>query len=204
MKKIVLILVAAMAVVSCGTQSRIPKYDIVLSSVESRADNNVVDLITSVQEDGVSQYVYEDDYIRILWFVDRVSFHFNLENKTDRTIRVEWDNIAYVDYDGETGRVIHSGVKYNERNSEQAPSVVPRRARMTDVLLPAANVEFDGYRWQEKSLLGGDYGWVPTGVTTASSLVDYSGKSMSIVMPLEIDGQTREYTFNFIVRNNNE
>ncbi len=203
MKKFALFLATTIAIVSCGTQYRIPQYSITLSSIESRADNNVVDAITSVSVDGILQYVYEDEYMRILWFVDRTSFHFNLENKTDKSIRIDWDNIVYVDYNGEAGRIMHSGVKYNERNSEQAPPVVPRGTKITDVLLPTANVEFDGGTWQEKSLLGGDYGWVPTGVTTASSLIDYTGKSMSIVMPLEINGQIREYTFTFIAKMHN-
>lgn len=203
MKKIVLILVAAMAVMSCGTQSRIPKYDIVLSSVESRADNNVVDSIASVQEDGVSQYVYEDNYMRILWFVGETSFHFSLMNITDETIRINWDNIVYVDYDGEAGRVMHSGVKYNERNSEQAATVVPRGAKITDVLLPAANVEWGygmyGQGWQEKPLLKGLV-WKPVDEVNRNPYMDYTGKVMKIVMPLEIGNDIREYTFIFVAK----
>lgn len=203
MKKIVLILVAAMAVMSCGTQSRIPKYDIVLSSVESRADNNVVDSIASVQEDGVSQYVYEDNYMRILWFVGETSFHFSLMNITDETIRINWDNIVYVDYDGEAGRVMHSGVKYNERNSEQAATVVPRGTKITDVLLPAANVEWGygmyGQGWREKPLLKGLV-WKPVDEVNRNPYMDYTGKMMKIVMPLEIGNDVREYTFTFVAK----
>lgn len=206
MKKFALFLATTIAMVSCGTQSRIPQYSITLSSVESRADNNVVDAITSVPVDGILQYVYEDGYMRILWFVDRTSFHFSLENKTDRSIRIDWDNIVYVDYDGEAGRVVHSGIKYNERNSEQAPSIVPRGTRITDVLLPADNVEWNmgmtGWEWQEKPLLKGLV-WKPVDEVNRNPYMDYTGATMKIVMPLEIGGSIREYTFTFIAKRHN-
>ena len=39
---------------------------------------------------------------------DRISFAF--ENLTDRTFRLVWDEAAFIDHDGNSSRVMHSGV----------------------------------------------------------------------------------------------
>lgn len=71
--------------------------------------------VVSITEGGVEKYRYEDDFIRVTWFVLPKQFSFNLRNKSNHTIKINWDDISMIDIYGNAKRVIHSGVKYIEK-----------------------------------------------------------------------------------------
>ena len=99
---------------SCGTMMQTSKYVVNLSAVESPENARVQFGETKVVTftDGDKQkYRYEDDYINIVWFMGYKEFDFSLTNKSDHTIKINWDDISYVDINGNVGRVMHSGVK---------------------------------------------------------------------------------------------
>ena len=86
---------------SCGMmQNYMASYSVGLSSVESPAnakqqfgETKVVDF-----KDGeVNKYRYEDDYIEIVWFVSSKQFNFELKNKTTHSMKINWDDISFVD-----------------------------------------------------------------------------------------------------------
>lgn len=132
--------IALIAMTSCGAfKSYVADYSIGLKTVESPAnakqqfgDTKVVNF----QDGTTNKYRYEDDYINIVWYVGSKQFNFDLTNKSGHTLKINWDDISYVDYKGQTGRVMHSGVKYNERNNSQPASTVPKGASLSDLLLP--------------------------------------------------------------------
>ena len=52
---------------------------------------------------GIS-YTYEDELIRIVWFPSSTAFSFILENKSDYSIKIIWDDASYVNTKGYSGR----------------------------------------------------------------------------------------------------
>lgn len=105
------------------------------------------------------RFAFEDDLVRILWLADSRNIAFSLENKTNHSIRIPWDEAAYVDENGRSHRVMHSGVKYNDKEKPQTPSIVVRKGSLEDIVLPTSYVSwFDGGRfmagaWNEQPLL---------------------------------------------------
>ena len=74
---------AAFMLTSCGAfKSYVANYSVGLTKVESPADAKQQFGETKVitfDDEGVSKYRYEDDYINIIWFVDMKQFNFTLK-----------------------------------------------------------------------------------------------------------------------------
>jgi len=188
-----------MVALGCAAQ-KAASYNVSLNSVESPADAKVQfgeTKVVSFQDQSVTKYSYEDDYIAITWYVDYRQFNFTLRNKSNHTIKINWDDISYVNYNGQTGRVMHSGVKYTDKNSSQPSTMVPRGASISDILLPTDNVywvsgQYGG--WRETNLIPGVFD-KNTDVATGAS--QYVGKTMTILMPIYIESVQNDYVFTF-------
>lgn len=203
MKKIhlFLLVMGACLLSSCGAfKSYIASYSVGLSAVESPADAKQQfgeTKVVTFDEEGVSKYRYEDDYINIVWYVGSKHFNFTLNNKSGHSLKINWDDISFVDTKGQVGRVMHSGVKYSERNNSQPATTVPKGASISDILLPTENVYFVSGQyggWRENYLLPCVYQTPEAFNAGASSLV---GKTMTIMMPIMIENVQNDYTFTF-------
>lgn len=203
MKKIhlLLLVMGACLLSSCGAfKSYIASYSVGLSAVESPADAKQQfgeTKVVTFDEEGVSKYRYEDDYINIVWYVGLKQFNFTLNNKSGHSLKINWDDISFVDTKGQVGRVMHSGVKYTERNNSQPATTVPKGASISDILLPTENVYFVSGQyggWRENYLLPCVYQTPEAFNAGASSLV---GKTMTIMMPIMIENVQNDYTFTF-------
>lgn len=186
---------------SCGAlKSYTALYSVGLSSVESPTDakqqfgeTKVVDF----KDGDINKYRYEDDYIEIVWYVGSTQFNFELKNKSGHTMKINWDDISYVDINGKTGRVMHAGVKYTERNNSQPASSIPKGASLSDILLPTENVYYVSGQyggWRESKLIPSIY---KTQEDLQKEAGNYVGKSMRIMMPIMIENVQNDYTFVF-------
>ena len=199
--KLFLLVLSAFALSTCGVfKNYIASYSVGLSSVESPADAKQQfgeTKVVTFNEGGVSKYRYEDDYINIVWYVGLKQFNFTLNNKSGHSLKINWDDISFVDTKGQVGRVMHSGVKYTERNNSQPATTVPKGASITDILLPTDNVYYVSGQyggWRENYLLPCVYKTPEEFNAGASSLI---GKTMTIMMPIMIENVQNDYTFTF-------
>lgn len=183
---------------SCGLKSYIARYSVSLASVESPADakQSFGDTkIVTLNDDNINKYRYEDDFIEITWVVSSKEFTFVLKNKSEHTLKINWDDISYVNTNGEVGRVMHNGVKYSERNSSQPSTSIPRGATISDLLLPTDNVYYSQYGgWSEKYLIPCVYNKQEDKKSFAPLLIN---KTMSIMMPIMIENIQNDYVFIF-------
>ncbi|MCD8302068.1 MAG: hypothetical protein LUC44_03510 [Prevotellaceae bacterium] len=176
------------------------EYSVGLTTVESPSDAKEQfgeTKIISFEDDGINKYRYEDDYIDIVWYVAPKQFNFTLTNKSDHTLKINWDDISYVNTYGQVGRVMHSGVKYSERNNSQPSSTIPKGASISDLLLPTDNVYYVSGQyggWEEKYLYPCVYNTPEAFNEGAESLI---GKTMTILMPIMIENVQNDYTFTF-------
>ena len=201
--KLLLLPIISTFLCSCST-TYLATYYIGLSKVESPADAKqqfgevkIVDYT-----DSINKQTYEDDYIKIVWNVDSRYFNFKLTNKTQNTLKINWDDVSYVDINGKAGRVMHSNVRYVDRNRGQAPTSIPKGAILSDYLLPTNNVYYRKYssdseiqgKWIEANLF-------PTYYDTKEEMLAgvpfYVDKKMIITMPIIIENVQNDYTFIF-------
>ena len=186
---------------SCGAlTSYVASYSVGLSAVESPKDAKQQfgeTKVVNFDDNGISKYRYEDDYINIVWYVGAKQFNFTLNNKSGHSLKINWDDISFVDITGQVGRVMHSGVKYNERNNSQPATTVPKGASLSDLLLPTENVYYVSGQyggWRERYLIPCVYKTSEDFNKEASS---YVGKTMTIMMPIMIENVQNDYTFTF-------
>jgi hypothetical protein len=198
-----IVLLVVSSPLGCATMDTV-RYDIGLSAVErpeNAKERYGKQKIGTLQEEDATKYSFEDDLIRIVWMATSEQLVFDLTNKTNHSIRIIWDKAVYVDEKGNSKRVMHSGVKYTDRNSPQPPTTVARGAAVSDLVFPAENVDWLGgpyAGWQIKPLF-------PTSSTSGSpedllaKAKKYVGKSFHVLLPLEIEQAVKEYIFVFKV-----
>ncbi len=195
-------IVAGVMLTSCGT-TYMATYDVTLARVESPADvkKNYGETKVVLTKDGdLNKYRYEDDYINILWYVGTTGIYFTLENKSGHSIKINWDDISFVDIEGKVRRVMHNGVRFIDRNKSQPPTTIPNGAKIDEVLIPTDNVYFDTgglYTiggWEKVNLIPSYY---KSKQSMASEAQSYVGKTMKVLMPIVVEGVQNDYSFEF-------
>jgi hypothetical protein len=184
-------------------------YDISLSEVErpAKAKNRYGEQKLSKIKDGeVYKYYFEDDMVKILWLPLPANITFILENKTNYSIKIIWDDASFVDTTGGNHRVMHSGVKFSDRNNPQPPSVVIRKGRIDDLVYPSdytyyrkghySRYSSDPGGWEEKPLfpvnkIGGEIDELKKECEV------YIGKTIQVLLPMQIEDVVNDYIFTF-------
>ncbi|MCF8363445.1 MAG: hypothetical protein K9G70_12575 [Prolixibacteraceae bacterium] len=200
LKNVILFILIATMATSCMMYKGY--YDMGLQEVE-RPENAEEQYgeskIVTLEEDGKSKISYEDELIKIVWLPLTTQFSFNLKNKTDHSIKIIWDEAVYVNENGSSGRVMHAGVKYTDRNNPQPPTIVVKNANIDDIIVPTDNIYYVSGQyggWRTKPLL-------PNKANTEEELntltQNYIDKTVQVVLPIEIEDTVNEYIFKFKV-----
>lgn len=139
---------------------------------------------------------YGDDRIFIQFRIDGSFVNFRLQNITTQDLSILWDEIRLV-VDGRDSPIKFSGsTKALAPEEEWKPTVIPPGSIVIDFLVPAENLQFVEEMWQEQDLF-------PTrdmgDERLRSAILECIDKTISIVMPLSIGGQTERYAFEFAV-----
>lgn len=145
-----------------------------------------------MKPEGSKDNAFEDDAVKIHWLVTAKALNFRLWNKTESPIKIDWNQVSYVDPSSTAQKVMHEGVKYINRNESQPPTIIPPLAKIDDFIFPSANASYSSGRyggWSETPIF-------PAGEEGAS----YKGKTFSVFMPLEINGTVKSYSFVFKIQ----
>lgn len=202
MRKLALILVAMLGMTSCTSYRYSVHYNVSLADVErpsvQQEQYSTPVIATVTEEGGVQKYSYEDQNITITWQILDQQFDFTLRNNSNHSAHILWDEVVYVDEFGNSGRVIHAGIKYVDKNQPMANTVVARGSMISDVIVPSDNIYMNNiYQgWLKRNLLRSFSDKEEVLINTAEKTI---GKTMKIVMPIEIQGVVNEYVFTFKV-----
>ncbi len=140
---------------------------------------------------------YKDDLISIVWMFRKNDIWFSLRNKSEKTMEIIWDKAVYVDEYGVSNKVIHSGVKYKEREKTQLPTVVASESAIIDYLIPVDKVFFIEGKYGGWSI----YNLLRSSHSDDEAMLYYNEKykdaRLKVLLPLQIDNNLIEYTFVF-------
>lgn len=141
---------------------------------------------TNVPEKDITKYSYEDNFIDILIFASSTQFNFILKNVSDNTLKVVWNEAVFVDVDGSTSKVMHSGIKYSQREADQPASTIIKGAKLEDLAAPTDKVYYSETlkEWTSKSLYA-----------NASQKVE--GQTIKLMLPIQVKDVVNEYIFEF-------
>jgi len=165
-----------------------PKLDLTLESVEHEG------------EGYNSEKSFQDSLILIKWTYTINSIDFTLQNRSNKTIKVIWEEASFIDEKGEAKRVMHQGVKYIDRDNAQPPTSVIRGATLNDTISPTDKAFY----------MSGQYGgWYSRPIFEVSSWSssgtekiydELRGKKVSILLPIMSEGRTRDYIYTFVIK----
>lgn len=172
---------------------------------------------------GENEWIYEDGLIRLSFLFPEegiTGINFSMENKTDHSIKIVWDEAAYLDEDNFSHRVMHYGVKYIERDQPQPPSIIIPRSKIEDIIYPADYVKWEKVlgktkEWTQQPLLPGGAATMwgrklssppfPANREEAVKELEkrndeakkIKGKKIGILLPLQVGDVINEYIFTF-------
>ena len=141
---------------------------------------------TTITDKEVTKFSYIDNYIDILIFAGNKQFYFTLKNISDNSIKVIWDEAVFVDVDGSSSKIMHSGTKYSQRDGEQPPSTIIKEAKLDDMVVPTGKVYYDDTfkSWESKSLY-------------ESADKTKEGQYLQLMLPIQVKDVINEYVFKF-------
>lgn len=105
-----------------------------------------------------------------------------MENKSDNSIKIIWDEAVYIDEDNSSLRVIHSGVKYVDGEKAQPLTVIAKKTKINDLVTPVDNIYYSDGSWGKLPLF---------------SVQKSAGKTVKILLPIQIQETINEYIFSF-------
>lgn len=165
-----------------GTSTR-NIYKTTLISVETSTSVDDYNYeIKILEKDNKNYALYEDEIITLLLYANSKVIKIDFNNKTDSTMKIHWDNATFIDEYNLSNRVIHVGVKLTDSYNVQVPTIVSRRGRIEDNIVPAKNIKFINNEWRYSPLIKGNQ------------------EVVSLLLPIEVADEIIEYIFKFEIQ----
>lgn len=166
------------------------KYISLLAEVEKPSNSEI--RYGEIMTIGTSKFTYKDNVIDIMIFADRSNFNFVLQNISESSIKIVWDEAVFVNFDGSTEKVMHKGIKFSEKNGAQPATTIIKNAKWEDTVTPTHLVyyrEATKYReggWDTYSMYPREKGLKPG--------------QIKLMLPIQIKDVINEYVFIFDVQ----
>jgi hypothetical protein len=118
---------------------------------------------------------------------------FILFNKSEKPIKVIWDECAIIDFENYSHKIIHSNIKYTDKDKPQPPTIVFAGVKVQDILIASDKVEFLNLKtlnwadWAINPLLPDHEGRVKPGVSDPPDA--FVGKAFQVVLAIESGGK---------------
>lgn len=141
---------------------------------------------TTVTDKDITKFSYVDNYIDMLIFATSTQFGFVLKNVSDNTLKIVWNEAVFVDVDGSTSKVMHSGIKYSQREGDQPASSIIKGAKLDDIAAPTANVYYSDVlkEWTSYSMF-------------RNAEKGKEGQTIKLMLPIQVKEVVNEYVFEF-------
>src|SRR5689334_19929493 len=116
------------------------------------------------------------------------AIHFQVENRQDRPVVIDWERCSIVDPWGHSDKIAHQSTTWSGRFDTQAPTTVPGLQRYGDYVFPISYLEDPGSSGSQlhRPLYPED-----------SSAPQYTDRTTRIVLMITVEDRPREYDFEF-------
>jgi len=136
------------------------------------------------------RFVFQDRELSFYFRPTPDALHFQVENRQDRPVWIQWERSTFIDPNGSTGKIAHSTTQWDDRFKTQADTQIPGLQRYSDYVLPL------------------DYLLDPAGkpdqmhrplLPEDRSAPQYSDRSFGVDLTFIVDGKPINYPFRFRV-----
>lgn len=133
-----------------------------------------------------SGYAYDDALVSVRVVPLRGSFLLSVENKTEHSLQVIWDEMVYVSPTGIAGKVTSGETRVMNMGQAQTPTVIPAQAKAILTAIP-----------NDLFVTGPAGNRLLDFVDPCEDPAKYEGKDVRLVIPFKIQDVVNEYTFVF-------
>ena len=178
-----------------GCQLKRVRYDIQLEKVQKS--------IKIVSKYGIGSWeglTFKDGLCDITFSIKEDGIGIELLNKIEETIKVVWDEAAYVDISGVSQRITHLGVKFIHSDRPQPVTAIPASTKLNDLIVPARHATWTESGWEIIPLYPEVYSFVKPPPQTRKVISEFNNKTIGILLPLKIGSYVNEYFFIFRIR----
>jgi len=139
---------------------------------------------------GSDRFTFQDRDLSFYFRPAPEALYFQVENRQDRPVWIDWDRSVFHDPREGTGQVAHATTRWADRFNAQAPTQIAGLQRYSDYVLPLDYLvdPAGGDQQLHRPLLPED--------TTAPQ---YSDKEFGVDLVFRIEDQPRTYVFRFKV-----
>ena len=136
------------------------------------------------------RFTFQDRDLNFYFKPSPDAIHFNIENRQDRPIEIEWDRSQIVDAFGKSDQVAHASTKWTDRFASQPNTIISGLQRYGDYVFPISYlVDPAGSPDQlHRPVFAED-----------SSAPQYADRTVTVSLSMKIEGQSRPYAFTFRV-----
>jgi hypothetical protein len=118
------------------------------------------------------------------------ALHFQIENKQNKSVYIDWDRSNMMSPDGNSSKPAHATTRYRERFNAQPPVEVRGLDRYSDYLLPMDFLLDPG---------GSDEQLHRPLFPEDDTAPNYNGRDFGVDLAMRVDNQPRTYSFRFRV-----
>lgn len=162
------------------------QYDMPLIAVERPTDVSARWGDHEIRPADSTGFVYEDELVRMTVAKGKGTFHLLLENLSEHTIQLIWNEAVFVGPTGTSSRVSSGETRVMDMNRSQPNAVIPRGANAMLIAVPNDHHYTGTYS-------SGTIDFVPT-PEIAPRL---EGSELRLVLPLQVQGVVNEYSLLF-------
>jgi hypothetical protein len=136
------------------------------------------------------RFVFQDRELSFYFRPTPDALHFQIENRQDRPVYIQWDRSTFTDPNGATGKIAHSTTQYGDRFKTQADTQIAGLQRYSDYVLPLDYLldPAGGSEQLHRPLFPED-----------RTAPQYSDRSFGVELAFLVDGHPVTYPFHFRV-----
>ena len=134
------------------------------------------------------RFTFQDRELNFYFRPSPDALHFQIENRQDRPVEIDWARCQITDPWGKTEAVAHGNTRWHDRFGTQGPTTILGLQRFGDYLFPISYlVDPAGSTEQlHRPLFPED-----------TSAPQYTDKEVAVTLLIRIEGQPRTYHFRF-------
>jgi hypothetical protein len=130
---------------------------------------------------------FRDKNVSVSFAVGEQGFEMQFENLSPHDVKILWDRAEYTDVGRQTQRLMHSGVRFQDRNNPISDQIVLSRGSVQETVIPISNV----YLLPQRK----GYDIHPLFPLESGAAAGLKGKSIILFIPVEINRQIIPYNF---------
>jgi len=134
------------------------------------------------------RFTYQDRDLSFYFKPTPDALHFQVENRQNRPVWIEWERSTFLDPNGGSGKVAHGTSKWEDRFKSQASTQIPGLQRYGDYVLPLSYLVDPG---------GGDHMLHRSLIPEDLSSPQYTDRVFGVDLAFTVEDRPRVYTFRF-------